>query len=103
MNQTNSLNRGSPVLLSVTSSDTPVVTGLGEGARQKILIHQVFDRSVKVWVRCEGLFHPHVPCPWQSGNELFEKVKFYLGKVFGKRRGKKQSDKGIQDRVTQKI
>ena len=27
--------------------DTPVVTGLGEVDRQKILIHQVFDRSVK--------------------------------------------------------
>jgi hypothetical protein len=40
------------------SSDTPVVTGFGEGARQKILIHQVFDRSVKVWSRCEGLFYP---------------------------------------------
>jgi hypothetical protein len=50
-------HRGTP------SSDTPVVTGLGEGVRQKILIHQVFDRSVKVWTRCEGLFHPHVPCP----------------------------------------
>ena len=46
-----------------TSSDTPVVTGFGEGARQKILIHQVFDRSVKDWARCEGLFYPHVPCP----------------------------------------
>jgi hypothetical protein len=62
------------------------VTGFGEGARQKILIHQVFDRSVKVWTRC-----------------LFEKVKFYLRKVFGKRRGIKQIDKGIQDRETQKI
>jgi hypothetical protein len=40
---------------------TPVVTGLGEGARQKIIIHQVLNRSVKVWSWCEGLFHPHVP------------------------------------------
>jgi hypothetical protein len=36
---------------------------LGEDVRQKILIHQVFNRSVKVWVRCDVLFHPHVPCP----------------------------------------
>jgi hypothetical protein len=58
------------------SFDTPVVTDLGEGARQKILIHQVFNRSVKVWVRCEGLFHPHVPCPltdWKK--ELVRKGK----------------------------
>ena len=38
-------HRGKP------SFDTPVVTVLGEGARQKILIHQVFNRSVKVWAR----------------------------------------------------
>jgi hypothetical protein len=48
------------------SSDTPVVIVLGEGVHQKILIHQVFDWSVQVF---------------------FEKVKFYLWKVFGKRRG----------------
>ena len=52
------------------SFDTPVVTGLSEGARQKILIHQVFNRSVKIWARYDGLFHPHVPCPL-AGNELF--------------------------------
>ncbi len=69
------------------SSDTPVVIGLGEGVHQKILIHQVFDWSVQVWVRYKSLFHPHVPYPCQSGNDLFEKVKFYLWKVFGKRRG----------------
>jgi hypothetical protein len=28
------------------SFDTPVAPGLGEGGRQKILIHQVFNRSV---------------------------------------------------------
>jgi hypothetical protein len=50
-------HRGTP------SFDTPVVTDLGEGARQKILKHQVFNRSVKVWVRCEDLLHPHVPYP----------------------------------------
>jgi hypothetical protein len=49
------------------SFDTPVVTGLGEGARQKILIHQVFNRSV------QGLT---------------------LEKNPGKRRGNKQRDKG---------
>jgi hypothetical protein len=36
------------------SFDTPVVTNLGEGPRQKILIHQVFNRSVKVWTGCRG-------------------------------------------------
>ncbi len=58
-----------------SSFDTPVVTGLGQGARQKILIHQVFNRSVKVWARCEGLFHPHVPCPLSVWNELVRKGK----------------------------
>jgi len=33
------------------SFDTPVVTGLGEGARQQILILQVFNRSVNELVR----------------------------------------------------
>jgi hypothetical protein len=33
------------------SFDTLVVTDLGEGVRQKILMHQVFIRSVGVWVR----------------------------------------------------
>ena len=74
--------RGTP------SFDTPVVTGLGEGARQKILIHQVFNRSVKVWARCEGLFHPHV-------------VKFDLQIFFSKRGENKQRDMVIEDRATQ--
>lgn len=35
---------------------TPVVNylGRGKGPRQKILIHPVFNRSVKVWTRYEG-------------------------------------------------
>ena len=46
--------------LNVSWRDTsrvhiPVVTVLCEGDRQKILIHQVFNRSVKVWDRYEGL------------------------------------------------
>jgi hypothetical protein len=36
-----------------SSFDSPVVTDLGEGACQKILIHQVFNGSVKVWSRYE--------------------------------------------------
>jgi hypothetical protein len=49
---------------STPGFDTPVVTGLGEDARQKILIHQVFNRSVKVWVRYEGLSSiQHLPYP----------------------------------------
>ena len=39
------------------SFDTPVVTGLGNGARQKVLIHQVFNRSVKVWVLIHQVFN----------------------------------------------
>ena len=78
-----------------SSFDTSVVTDLGEGARQKILIHQVFNRSVKVWARCEGHFHPHVRCPGRPGNELF---LFDLENTPGKR-----CDSGIEDRATQKI
>ena len=37
--------------LDTPSFDAPVVTGLGEGARQKILIRQVFNRCVIVWDR----------------------------------------------------
>ena len=89
--------RGTP------SFDTPVVTGLGEGARQKILIHQVFNRSVKVWARCEGLFHPCSLPPVSLETSLSEKVKFDLQIFFAKRRENKQRDRGIEDRVTQKI
>ena len=84
------------------SIDTPVVTGLGEGARQKILIHQVFHRSVKVWVRCEGLFHPHVPCPLSALETGFSKRQNFTFEFFFEKQGNKQRDKGIQDRVTQK-
>ena len=35
--------------------DTPVVTDLGEGVRQKILTHQVFNTSIIVWGRYKGL------------------------------------------------
>ncbi len=66
--------RGTP------SFDTPVVTGLVESARQKILIHQVFNRSVKVWARYDGLFHPHVPCPLAALEMSFPGIKFDLGK-----------------------
>jgi hypothetical protein len=83
-----------------TTSDTPVVTDLGEGVRQKILIHQVFNRSVKVWDWCEDLFHPHVPCPWQPGNE---KANFTFEFFFGKDKRNKHRVKGTQGRVTQKI
>ena len=41
--------------LDTPSFDTPVVTGLGEGGRQKILIHQVFNRCVIVWGKQGGL------------------------------------------------
>ena len=59
--------------LRVSSLDTPrsfdssVVTGLGEGDRQKILIRQVFDRCVTVRGRQEGLSCiPHLPYPWET-------------------------------------
>ena len=67
------------------SFDTPVVTGLGEGARQKILIHQVFNRSVKVWARCEGSSIPMFLAPCQPGNELVRKGP---SNFFFKKRGK---------------
>ena len=37
--------------LDTPSFDAPVVTGLGEGDRQEILIRQVFNRCVIVWDR----------------------------------------------------
>ena len=41
--------------LDTPSGHTPLVTGLGEGDRQEILIHQVFNRCVEGWDRYEGL------------------------------------------------
>ncbi len=58
------------------SFDTPVVTGLGAGARQKILIHQVFNRSVKVWARCEDLFIPMFLAPVSPVNSFSTWEKF---------------------------
>ena len=39
--------------LDTQSVETPVVTGLGQGDRLKILIHQVFNRCVQGWDRYE--------------------------------------------------
>ncbi len=70
--------------LDTPSFDSPVVTGLGEGARQKILIRQVFNRCVIVWVR-QGVLSciPHLPYPGERpGNpgREFPKRFFYLVK-----------------------
>ena len=70
-----------------SSFDTPVVTVLGEGARQKILIHQVFNRSVKVWVRYEGLSSiRHLPYPWSGKG--FSRNKISPSKNRDKKTGK---------------
>ena len=63
----------------------PVVTGLGEGDRQKILIHQIFNRSVKVWSRYEGL-SSIPPFPLAVLTRVFPGIKFYLPKFRGKDR-----------------
>ena len=79
------------------SFDTPVVTGLGEGARQKILIHQVFNRSVKSLGQVRGPLPS--PCSLPPGSletSLSEKVKFDLQFFFAKRRENKQCDNGIE-------
>jgi hypothetical protein len=57
------------------------VTGFGEGARQKILIHQVFNRSVKVLAGARSSSTPMflAPCSLphgRPGNELFENFTF---------------------------
>jgi hypothetical protein len=60
----------------------------GEGARQKILILQVFDRCVIVWGRQEGLCCiPHLPYPWGALGMVFQNRYFYLRKNLWKRRG----------------
>ena len=77
------------------------MTGLGEGARQKIIRHQVFNRSVKVWARCEDLSPFSLP-PGSLETSLSEKVKFDLQFFFSKRGENKQRDMVIEDRATQK-
>ncbi len=57
------------------SFDTPVVTDLGEGARQKILIHQVFNSSVKFWARYDGLFHRY---SGQGDAKKIERIRINL-------------------------
>ena len=77
--------------LRVSSLDTPrsfdssVVTGLGEGDRQKILIRQVFNRCVIVWGRQGGLSCiPYLPYPGESLGGCFQKDIFTLAKILGK-------------------
>ena len=71
--------RGTP------TSDTPVVTGLGEGARQKILIRQMFDSCVTVRGRQEGLSCSHIfRTPGKSWRVFFEKDLFEKRKILRK-------------------
>ena len=62
-----------------------LVSAKNEGSRQKILIHQVFNRSVKVWSRYEGL-SSIPPFPLAVLTRVFPGIKFYLPKFRGKDR-----------------
>jgi hypothetical protein len=63
-----------------------VVTGYGEGVRQKIIIRQVFDRFVIVRGRQEGLSCiAHLPYPWETLEGILRKRFFpFLKKFFEK-------------------
>jgi hypothetical protein len=71
------------------SFDTPLVTGYGEGVRQKILIRQVFDRCVVVRGRQEEISCiPHLPYPWEVLEGVLTNRFFTLIKNSSKRLGK---------------
>ncbi len=66
---------------------------------------KVLNRCLIVWGRHEGLSSiPHLRYP-PSPRMPFPNRRFYLKKILGERRvfTNTQRDKGIQDRVTQKI
>ena len=67
------------------SFDTPVMTGLGEGVRQKILIRQVFNRCVIVWVGQGGLSCiPHLPYLGEDLGGCSQKDFLPWQKILGK-------------------
>ena len=74
--------------LDTPSFDTPVVTELCEGVRQKILILQVFNRCVIVWDK-EGVLSciPHLPYPGEVLGREFPKRYIYLLKKSWKKDG----------------
>ena len=75
--------RGTP------SFHTPLVTGVGEDARQKILISQFFNRWVVVWVRHEGLSSiPHLGYPVSPGRTFSQSTILPEEKFLVYRRGK---------------
>ena len=79
--------RGTP------SFQTPLVTDVGEDARQKILIRQVFDRCVVVRARQEGLFGtpPTPPLPWEDLEGVLRKGPFLKKEKFFEKTGETPS------------
>ena len=74
--------------LDTPSFDTPVVTVLDEGSRQKILIRQVFRRCIIVWDSHERLSSiPDLPYPGEVLGGFFPIDIWTSQKILRKRRG----------------